>query len=139
MGLADKDRVIRLAGSPSTEYEQTTLDIDGTLVAADNVVYEATRKNIWLEGDHGRYWAKEAADKWAAASILQEWGDSGTRSDLYKKDFDYAMTMLRKIGFGSLEGDNPTFIVGRAKYKTIGNNPLIPRYISKNAFGGEYD
>lgn len=139
MGLAEKQIVIRLAGSPSLEYEQTVLDIDDTIERADRIVYEATRKSIWLDGEHGREWAVEAANKWAAAQVLQQWGDSGTRSDLYKKDFDYAMTMLRKIGFGSLEGDNPTFVVGRSQYKAIGMNKNVGRYISNNAFGGEYE
>jgi hypothetical protein len=52
------------------------------------------------------------------------------------------LKMLRQIGYGNLDGDNPSFYSTVTTYKTVpGAAGLVKpmRYRSMNAFGGEYD
>ena len=150
MVLVRMDSVLRLAGSPSTQ-EQEQLDVDGAIKSANNIVYEYTRKKDWIEpdpnndieGDFGFYWAQEAAEKWAAARILEEWQDMNQKSDKYRKESMEALATLRKIGYGTADGDNPSFYSTVTNYKTIGVANHVGastmRFRSRNAFGGEYD
>lgn len=152
MVLIREDSVLRLAGSPSVQ-EQEGLDIDGAIKSGNNIVYEYTRKKDWIEpdpdndieGDFGFYWAQEAAEKWAAARLADEWQNMNQKSERYRKEAMEALAALRKIGYGSKDGDNPSFYSTVTGYKTIGNvavnhsNAQNIRFRSRNAFGGEYD
>lgn len=152
MVLARQDRVIRLMGSPSPQ-EQTGLDVAGALADADRIVFEYTRKKDWIEpdpdndieGTFGYEWAREAAEKWAAARLCDEWQNMNQKSERYYKDVDRALTTLRKIGYGTMDGDNPSFYSTVTPYRTIANaaanhtGAQSTRFRSRNAFGGEYD
>lgn len=152
MVLARQSRVIKLMGSPSPQ-EQTRLDIAGALEDADRIVFEYTRKKDWIEpdldndieGTFGYEWAREAAEKWAAARLCDEWQNMNQKSERYYKDADRALATLRKIGYGTMDGDNPSFYSTVTPYKTIANAAANHtgaqniRFRSRNAFGGEYD
>lgn len=139
MTLADEGTVRALIGSPSTQ-EDDDLAIENEIAMADRIVYDYTKKRDWIESDFGYYLAKEAAEKFAAGRLLDKWGDNGDKSTRMKEDFDKAMMLLRKTGYGATsDGDNPSFVSSNSGYKTAGNNPYIPRYFSRNAFGGDYD
>lgn len=148
MVLARQSRVLKIIGSPSTQ-EQSGLDIAGAITDADEIVFEYTRTDAddWVEGvTFGFAWAREAAEKWAAARLLEEWQDMNQKSDKYRKESDGALANLRKMGYGSKDGDNPSFYSTVTPYKTVGSSTSAsgiiyggPRYLSRNAFGGDYD
>lgn len=152
MVLSRQGRVIKLMGSPSTQ-EQAGLDIPSALEDADRIVFEYTRQKEWIEpdpdndidGTFGYEWAREAAEKWAAARLCDEWQNMNQKSERYYKDAEKALATLRKIGYGTMDGDNPTFYSTVTPYKTIGNAAASHvgaesiRFRSRNAFGGEYD
>lgn len=139
MTLANIVSVKALIGSPS-DQEDDDLDIEGEITMADRIVYDYTKKDDWLPTDKGYYLARDAAEKFAAARLLDKWGDNGDKATRMKEDFNNSMTLLRKTGYGAThDSDNPSFVTGKSGYKTAGNNPYIPRYFSRNAFGGEYD
>lgn len=139
MPLARESRVLKLIGSPS-EQQRTKLDVAGAIEDADKIVFEYTKKSSWVEGvDNGYAWAEDAAEKWAAHRLLEEFQDMNMKSDKMRKEAMEDLEILRKIGYGTLDGDNPLFYTAVAPYHTIARNPNATRYISRNAFGGEYD
>jgi len=138
MTLCRKDRVIRLAGSPSTQ-QQAKLDVDSNIADADNIVYDYTRKNDWISTDFGYEWAREAAEKWAAANLLEEYQDMNNKAVQYRQEAQEALTTLRKIGYGTKDADNPSFYSAVSKYKSIALNEGVGRHLTRNFFGGEYD
>jgi|SRR5688500_4949738 len=151
MVLVRLNSVLRLAGSPSAQ-EQTELDIDGAVKSGEEIVKEYTRKKDWIEpdpdnnidGDYGFFWAQEAAEKWAAARLADEWQNMNQKSERYRKEAMEALATLRKIGYGVTDGDNPSFYSTVTPYRTIGNTSVHidgqnVRFRSRNAFGGEYD
>ena len=159
MGLARSERVIALIGSPTEEQEQEGMDIAGALLDADRIVYDFTRKRDWvapdpdndIEGDTGFAWAQDAAERWAAARLLDEWKGDEVKVDRLRKQAMEDLTTLRKIGYGTIDSDNPSFYSTVTAYKTRANNSAalnghtldsgtgIKRYRSDNAFGGYYD
>lgn len=140
MVLSRQARVMKLIGSPSTQ-EQTRLDIAGALLDGDKIVFEYTRQLTWNESTtYGFAWAQEAAEKWAAARLCEEWQDMNQKSEKYKKESMDALATLRQIGYGEMDGDNPTFYSTVTSYKTTATANVRPlRYRSVNAFGGDYD
>lgn len=160
MGLARKDRVIALIESPSEEQEQQDMDIDGALIDGDRMVYDFTRKREWtapdpdndILGDTGYGWAQDAAEKFAASRLVSEWKGDDIIIQRYRKEAMDDLTVLKRIGYGELDSDNPSFYSTVTAYKTtIPNSSSSPngghtvsttrskRYISDNAFGGNYD
>lgn len=142
MALANKDRVLRLAGNPNPTRELPKLDIDAILEDADGQIYEITRtsESYWVPGvTFGFKLAKTAAEKWAAAELLNEWNDPNKKAAEYMKDYENAIAKLKKTGYGEMNSDNPAFNTGQSTYKSIGNNAQVGRYYSRNAFGGIYD
>ena|ERR1044072_5737073 len=148
--LVRQASVLKLAGSPSAQ-EQSGLDIAGAIKAGEEIVKEYTRKRDWIEpdpdnnidGDYGFYWAQEAAEKWAAARLCDEWQNMNQKSERYRKEAMDALATLRKIGYGTTDGDNPSFYSTVTPYKTVGASSVIDgsllRYRSRNALGGDYD
>lgn len=142
MGLANKDRVLRLAGNPNALRELPKLDIDAILEDADGMIYDITRTkaSFWVPGvTFGYKLAKIAAEKWAAAELLNEWNDPNKKAAEYMKEYENAIKKLQKTGYGEKDADNPAFNTGQSTYKSIGNNAQVSRYYSRNAFGGFYD
>jgi hypothetical protein len=139
MPLARKPRVLKLIGSPS-DQQQLKLDVDGAIEDADKIVFEYTKKSSWIEGiDNGYAWAEDAAEKWAAHRLLEEFQDMNMKSDKMRKEAMEDLDILRRIGYGTLDGDNPLFYSAAAPKRTIAYNPNAERYKSRNAFGGDYD
>lgn len=140
MVLAREERVMKLIGSPSTQ-EQQGLDIDAALLDGDKIVIEYTRQLEWDENDtYGYAWAQEAAEKWAASRLADEWQNMNQKSERFKKEAMDALATLRQIGYGTMDGDNPTFYSTVTSYKTVASSAVVPlRYRSRNAFGGDYD
>lgn len=139
MALARLERVKKLVGSPSNQQSEK-LNIEQAIEDADQIVEEYTKKDTWTEGvDNGYSWAQDAAEKWAAHRILEEFGDMNTSAERLRKEAMEDLEVLRKIGYGEVGADNPLFYSAVATAKTIGYNPNAPRYVSRNAFGGQYD
>lgn len=138
MGLADKQTVIRLIGSPS-ERDQEKMDIDSTLILADGTVYAVTRKDDWVPGDYGYSLAVNAANKWAAAELLFEYIDPKNRAPIFQKAYEDTIEKLRSIGFGgSKDSGNPMFSFEVGSYKE--NAETIGPFLSKGFFGADmYD
>lgn len=145
MALARADRVIKLAGNPTDQQMQNLMDIDDLIEESDNMVYDYTRTKStdWTEGvSHGFQWAREASEYLAASRLCNEFHDINQKADLYDKAGMDKLKVLRQIGYGTLDGDNPSFKSSVTPYKTIPTaygflKPI--RYRSNNAFGGEYD
>lgn len=144
MALAVKSEVVKLIGSPDPVREQTKMDIDNTLIKADKMVYDVTKKSDWvkpdpdnnIEGDYGYSWAEEAANKLAASELLRKWYDPKDRAPMYREEFEYAITQLRRIGFGGAkDSSNPLFIIKTGSYHKTAEE--IGPFISKGlgAFG----
>ncbi len=140
MALARLDRVLKLIGSPSSQ-QQAKMDVPAAIADADKIVYEYTKKKVWTDGvDHGYAWAQDAAEKWAAHRMLEEFYDpTNLKSERMRKEAMEDFDVLRKIGYGTEDGDNPLFYSSSVVAKTIANNPDALRYRSRNAFGGDYD
>lgn len=139
MPLAREARVLKLIGSPS-DQQKLKLDIASALEDADKIVFEYTKKSAWVEGvDNGYAWAEDAAEKWAAHRLLEEFQDMNMKSDKMRKEAMEDLEILRKIGYGTLDGDNPLFYSAVSPKTTIAFNPSAGRYMSRNAFGGERD
>lgn len=140
MVLAREERVLKLIGSPSTQ-EQQGLDIDSAILDGDKIVIEYTKQADWDPVDtYGYTWAQEAAEKWAASRLCDEWQNMNQKSERYKKEAMEALQTLRQIGYGTMHGDNPTFYSTVTSYKTVASSTVQPlRYRSSNAFGGTYD
>jgi hypothetical protein len=153
MVLVRQASVLKLAGSPSAQ-EQARLDVAGAVKSGNEIVKEYTRKKDWIEpdpdndieGDYGFYWAQEAAEKWAAARLADEWQNMNQKSERYRKEAMEALATLRKIGYGVVDGDNPSFYSTVTTYKTIGTaasanhvGAQSTRFRSRNALGGDYD
>jgi hypothetical protein len=139
MPLAREDRVIKLIGSPS-EQQRAKLNITSALEDADKIVFEYTKKSSWVEGvDNGYAWAEDAAEKWAAHRLLEEFQDMNMKSDKMRKEAMEDLDILRRIGYGTLDGDNPLFYTAVSPRYTVAYNPGAGRYMSRNAFGGDRD
>jgi hypothetical protein len=137
MVLGDINTIIRLIGNPSPTREQGTLDIEGTRNSADRMVYNITRKADWNTSDYGYDWAVEAANKLAASQLLKQFYDPKNRSDVYKKDFEYAIDTLRRIGFGGeKDSGNPLSHFTVSTYKKRAEE--IGPYFSEGYFGSEF-
>lgn len=142
MGLASKERVLRLVGNPNALREQPKLDVDSIIEDADGQIYEITRTDasFWVPGvTFGYRLAKAAAEKWAAAELLYQWNDPNKKSELYMRDYENTIKKLQKTGYGTKDADNPSLNTGQSTYRSIGNDANVGRYFSRNAFGGEYD
>lgn len=135
MGLADKQTVIRLIGSPS-EREQEKMDIDAVLTLADGTVYDITRKDDWVPGDYGHSLAVNAANKWAAAELLTEFYDPKNRAPVFMKDYEDTINKLRQTGFGGdKDSGNPMFNFAVGNYKE--NSEVKGPFLSKGFFGAD--
>jgi|SRR5580765_2799398 type I site-specific restriction endonuclease len=136
MALADRDTVVRLIGNPNVR-EQEKLDIDDVLVSTDNRIFEVTRKDDWTEGEYGYDWAQDAANKMAAAELLNQWYDPTLKADKYYKQYTDDIEMLRRIGYGGTkDSGNPLFQVEVGSYKKTVDS--IGPFVSKGFFGAEY-
>jgi len=145
MALARADRVIKLAGNPTDQQMQNLMSIDDLIEESDGMVYDYTRTKAvdWTEGvTHGFEWARSASEYLAASILCNEFHDINQKADIYDKKGMEKLKMLRQIGYGNLDGDNPAF------YSTVTTSKVVPgasglikpmRYRSTNAFGGEYD
>ena len=145
MALARADRVIKLAGNPTDQQQEGMTDINDIIEDSDGLVYSYTRTTAadWVEDvTHGYEWAREASEFLAASRMASEFHDINQKADIYNKAGMEKLKILRQIGYGSLDGDNPSFTSVVTSYKTIpGTTSTMrpPRYRSTNAFGGEYD
>lgn len=145
MALARSERVIKLAGNPTSQQQQAGLQIADVIADADDMVYDYTRTTalFWVEDvTKGFSWAREASEKIAASRLCDEYHDINNKSDKYMKDGQKALDTLRQIGYGSnIDGDNPSFYSTVTPYKASANHigAGTVRYRSRNAFGGEYD
>lgn len=145
MALARADRVLKLAGNPTDQLMENVTDIDEIVNDADELVYDYTRTQAsdWTEDvTHGYDWAREAAEYLAASRLCNEFHDINQKADMYDKKGMEKLKTLRQIGYGTLDGDNPTFTSVVTSYKTIPGTTTTMRplrYRSANAFGGEYD
>jgi hypothetical protein len=145
MALARAARVLKLAGNPTDQQEEGTTDINDIIEDADGLVYAYTRTTAadWVEGvTHGYEWARDAAEYLAASRMASEFHDINQKADAYNKAGMEKLKILRQIGYGAMDGDNPTFTSVVTSYKTIPGTTTFmrpPRYRSVNAFGGEYD
>ena len=145
MALARADRVLKLAGNPTDQLMEGITDIDEIIEDGDDMVYDYTRTKAedWVEGvTHGYEWAREASEYLAASRLCNEFHDINQKADMYDKKGMEKLKTLRQIGYGTLDGDNPTFTSVVTSYKTIPGTTTTmrpPRYRSANAFGGEYD
>lgn len=136
MALAEKQTVIRLIGSPS-ERDQAKLDIDDTLTEADEIVYEVTRKEDWTSDEYGYRLAVHAANKYAAAQLLNEWHDPAKKAPQYQKDYEDNIAKLKNLGYGgSKDSGNPSFQVAIGHHKE--NVKLTGPFISEEFFGADY-
>lgn len=145
MALARANRVIRLAGNPTDQQMQNITSIDEIIEDSDGLVYSYTRTTAadWIEDvTHAYEWAREASEYFAASRLAFEFHDINQKADRYEKLAMEKLKVLRQIGYGTLDGDNPSFHSVVTSYKTIpGTTSTMrpPRYMSTNAFGGFYD
>jgi hypothetical protein len=136
MALAEKETVIRLIGSPSPR-EQEAMDIDDTLEEADGVVYEITRKDNWAPNEYGFRLAVQAANKYAAAELLNEFYDPRNKAPQYQKDFEDTIEKLRRTGYGGdKDSGNPMFQIAIGSYKE--NVEKMGPFITKGFFGANF-
>lgn len=134
--MADKETVIRLIGSPS-EREQEKMDIDGVLEEADGVVYETLRKDVWTPDEYGYRLAVQAANKWAAAELLNEFYDPKMKAPQFTKDYENTIAEMKKIGYGGAkDSGNPSYHIAIGSYKE--NIESIGPFVSKGFFGADF-
>lgn len=142
MALARADRVLKLAGNPTDQQMTGSTDIDDIIEEADSMIYSYTRTKAedWTEGiTHGFEWARDAAEYLAASRVCNEFHDINQKADMYDKTAMEKLKILRQIGYGTMDGDNPTFTSVVTSYKTIPGTTTYMRpirYLSDNAFGG---
>lgn len=142
MALARADRVIKLAGNPTDQQMEGLMDIDDVIAESDSMVYDYTRtkEDQWTENvTHGFEWAREASEYLAASRLCDEFHDINQKADIYDKKGMAKLKILRQIGYGTLDGDNPSFTTTVTSSKTSAYLVKPIRYRSNNAFGGEYD
>jgi hypothetical protein len=145
MALARAERVIKLAGNPTDQQMESLMDIDDLIEESDQMVYDYTRTTItqWTDGvTFGYEWARQASEYLAASRLCDEFHDINQKADMFNKKGMEKLKALRQIGYGTMDGDNPSFSSTVTSYKTIpSSSGLIRpmRYRSDNAFGGEYD
>lgn len=136
MALADKETVIRLIGSPS-EREQEKMDIDAVLTEADSIVYETLRKDTWTSDEYGYNMAVQAANKWAAAELLNEFYDPKMKAPQYTKDFENTIAEMKKVGYGGAkDSGNPSYQIAIGSYKE--NIERFGPFVSKGFFGADF-
>jgi hypothetical protein len=138
MALADESDVRSLIGNPTVrQVTDNQLDIPGTLTEADKMVYAVTRKDDWTPDDYGWEWAKDAATKLAASKLISQFYDPKDKSKVYRDDFEFDLSVLRRIGFGGAkDSGNPlsAMAVGSYKRDIRDEEP----YMSRNVFGEHY-
>lgn len=143
MALARAQRVLKLAGNPTDQLMEGLTDIDEIINDSDELVYDYTRTaaSDWTEDvTHGYDWAREASEYLAASRLCNEFHDINNKADIYDKKGMEKLKTLRQIGYGNLDGDNPSFYSTVTSYKTVASATVSPtRYKSRNAFGGDYD
>jgi hypothetical protein len=143
MALARAQRVLKLAGNPTDQLMEGITDIDDIIEDSDDMIYDYTRTDTddWIEGvTHGYEWAREASEYLAASRLCNEFHDINNKADIYDKKGMEKLKTLRQIGYGNLDGDNPSFYSTVTSYKTTATGHVSPaRYRSMNAFGGDYD
>src|SRR6188508_3486697 len=122
MALARADRVLKLAGNPTDQLMEGITDIDEIIEDGDDMVYDFTRTTAadWVEGvTHGYEWAREASEYLAASRLCNEFHDINQKADIYDKKGMEKLKTLRQIGYGNLDGDNPSFYSTVTTYKTV--------------------
>jgi|SRR5688500_16476757 len=142
MALARETRVIKLAGSPTDLQQQDALEVEEIIDDADQRVYDYTRTKAsdWVEGVTSGYdWARNASEYLAAARLCEEFHDINNKAEVYRKAAMEDLKVLRQIGYGTKDGDNPSFYSTTSKVATAELRASQGRYRSKNFFGGEYD
>jgi hypothetical protein len=150
MALARSSRVIKLAGNPTSQQQQPKLEINDIIADADRKVYAYTRteETDWIEGEtFGFEWARDAAEYLAASRLCNEFHDISNKADIYFKQGMQSLTILKQNGYGVKDSDNPGFYSSAAAFGSSSTSAIIqdiyggsiPRYRSRNAFGGEYD
>ena len=145
MALARADRVIKLAGNPTDQQMEGLMDIDDLIAESDEMVYSYSRTKAidWTENvTFGYEWARQASEYLAASRLCDEFHDINQKADMYNKKGMEKLKALRQIGYGTMDGDNPSFESTVTPYKTIPSSHNLTRpmrYRSDNAFGGEYD
>lgn len=141
MALARATVVMALAGNPTGQQQSTIPYLNDILEDADQMVYDYTRTDAsdWIDDETSGYeWARSAAEKLAASTLASMFHDINNKSDIYKKDAMDSLKVLRQIGYGTKDGDNPSF-QSASTYKAV--DPIYPRarYRSNNFFGGATD
>lgn len=146
MALIDETELRSLIGNPTDrQIEDNELDIPGTMLKAENMVYTVTRKSDWvapdpdndIEGDYGYDWAVEAATKLAASRLITAFYDPKDKSKLYREEFQFAIDTLRRTGFGGKKDTgNPLFTVSVGTFKREVEEETP--YMSKGVFGENY-
>lgn len=143
MGLARENRVKKLAGDPTDQQSENLMDMADLLDDADQKVYDYTRTDadFWVEDvTHGYDWARDAAEYFAAVRLCEEFHDINNKADLYRKAAMENLTTLRKIGYGTADGDNPSFTSATSRYTAVQlSTNEAGRYRSRNFFGGVND
>lgn len=119
-------------------------DTRGLDLISDSMVYDYTRTTAdkWTENvTHGYEWARDASEYLAASRLCDEFHDINQKADLYDKKGMAKLKILRQIGYGTLDGDNPSFTSSVTSSKTNPTAYMVKplRYRSDNAFGGYYD
>lgn len=142
MALAREERVKKLAGDPTDQQMDGLMNITELIDDADNKVYSYTRTDaaFWVEDvTHGYDWARDAAEYFAATRLAEEFHDINKMSESYRKAAMDNLKILRQIGYGTQDGDNPSFISARSTYVATQLGVGAGRYRSNNFFGGETD
>lgn len=136
MALAEQPTVIRLAGNLSPR-ELETIDVADILMEADSIVFEVTRKDNWTSGDYGFTLAKHAANRYAAAMLLDQFYDPKGKSPIYMKQYEDLIAKLKTLGYGGpMDSGNPSLhiAIGSHKENIANRGP----FVSDGFFGADY-
>lgn len=135
MPLAEKPAVIRMAGSLS-QRELATVDVDDIIEEADAIIYEVTRKDDWVEGEYGFTLARHAANRYAAATLLDQFYDPKNKAKQYMEQYEAYISKLKTLGYGgSKDSGNPSYhmAIGSYKENALKKGP----FVSHGFFGAE--
>ena len=141
MTLARAEVVIQLAGNPTDQQQEGIMGVDEIIEESDQMVYDYTRTAAedWIEDvTSGFSWARQASEYLAASKLSSMFHDINQRADMYNKTGMDKLKTLRQIGYGTKDGDNPSFQIA-SSYKAVTPASPTTRYRSNNFFGGGTD
>jgi hypothetical protein len=95
------------------------------------------RKEDWIPGEFGYRLAVQAANKYAASELLNEFYDPKNKAPQYTQDYKDAIDKLKETGYGgTIDSGNPSLKVAIGSYKE--NAETFGPFVSKGFFGAKF-